>query len=328
MLNKMLNKIMRIIRKVEVVLLKFFLACGKKVTLFYYRVRDFIVPRWNVIWRTALLALLILYVIGAAVFGIRLYKQKRFEKLDLAASYFYPFPVAKAGRAIVFDHQLQQWVAASKKFASGNDMQVPDDLSRKVVEELVNYALAGQEADSLHVKLTQKDIDDKFNLSIEGIGSREQAVDFLKQMYGLSLGQFKRMITPMIISEEVRNEKFVHVKAKHILIKDQSKAQDILNKIRSGGNFEDLAKDNSEDQGSKDQGGSLAGGEYIYRDSGLVPEVEDALFKLKKGEVSDLVKSQYGYHILKVEDRQGEIDMKMADWFESLKKKYPVKILI
>jgi parvulin-like peptidyl-prolyl isomerase len=324
----MLDKIMRIIRRVEVALLKFFLACGRGVALFYRRVRGFIVPRWNVIWRTALAALVILYVIGAVVFGIRLYKQKRFERIDLAASCIYPFPVAKAGRAIVFDHQLQQWVVASKKFASENDMQVPGDLPQKVIEELVNYALAGQEADQLHVKLTQKDINDEFNLSIEGIGSREQAVDFLKQMYGLSLEQFKRMITPMIIAEKVRDDKFVHVQARHILIKDQSKAQDILNKIRGGGNFEDLAKDNSEDQGSKDQGGLLAGGEYIYRDSGLVPEVEDALFKMKKGEVSDLVQSQYGFHILKVEDRQGEIDMTMADWFESLKKKYPVKTLI
>jgi foldase protein PrsA len=236
--------------------------------------------------------------------------------------------VANAGRGFVFNHQLQLWVSSSKNFAGKNQMEVPTDLDKSVLKELADYLVVSQEANRLKVGLSDKEITEKFDLTIEGIGSKDQAVDFLKQMYGLSMNQFKRMITPMILVEKVKEEKFTKVKVRHILIKDENKAKDIAKKAKEGGNFEDLAKENSEDQTSKDKGGLIAEGEYLFRDSGLVTEFEEAMFKMKPGEISDPVKSEYGYHIIKLEDKKGEIDLKYADWLEALKKKHPVRMWI
>ncbi|MCX6809576.1 MAG: peptidylprolyl isomerase [Candidatus Berkelbacteria bacterium] len=313
-----------IVRRTEIGFLKFFLIVGRFFASLYYRVKRKVGPNWRSYLKTTLMAIVILYVIGAVVFGVRLYKQKRFEKIDLIASYVYPFPVAHAGRSFVFDRQLQIWVNSSKKFATKNGVEAPPDLAPKILTELTNYALSSQEADLLNVKLTQKDIDEKFDLSIEGIGSRDQAADFIKQNYGLSLNQFKRMITPMVLVEKLRDEQFVSIKARHILVKDEGKSKELLQKIKDGAKFEDVAKDNSEDQNSKDAGGLLAGGEFLFRDSGLIAEVEDALFKLKAGEISEPVKSEFGWHILKAEERKGTIDLKMDDWLKSLQGKYPV----
>ena len=79
----------------------------------------------------------------------------------------------------------------------------------------------------------------------------------------------------------------------------RKKAEDVLKKAKSGANFGDLAKQNSEDT-TKDKGGDL---DWIVRGQ-TVPEFEQAAFSLPIGSVSDLVKTQYGFHIVKVMDRQ------------------------
>jgi peptidyl-prolyl cis-trans isomerase D len=79
----------------------------------------------------------------------------------------------------------------------------------------------------------------------------------------------------------------------------KKKAEDVLSKAKHGGNFADLAKQYSEDT-SKDKGGDL---DWIVRGQ-TVPEFEAAAFSLPKGAISDLVKTQYGFHIIEVIDRQ------------------------
>ena len=79
----------------------------------------------------------------------------------------------------------------------------------------------------------------------------------------------------------------------------KKKAEDVLNKAKHGGNFADLAKQYSEDT-TKDKEGDLG---WIVRGQ-TVPEFEAAAFSLPKGSISDLVKTQYGFHIIQVIDRE------------------------
>ena len=107
------------------------------------------------------------------------------------------------------------------------------------------------------------------------------------------------------------------VKVSHILIKTplpgpdgkvdekgvtdaQHRAEDLLKQLKSGAKFEDLAKKYSEDPGSAKENGSLG---WIGRGR-TVPEFEKAAFSLPKGQISDLVKSSYGFHIIRVDDKQ------------------------
>jgi peptidyl-prolyl cis-trans isomerase D len=98
------------------------------------------------------------------------------------------------------------------------------------------------------------------------------------------------------------------VKVRHILLKTtekpaseepkiRAKAEDLLKQIKAGGNFSELAKKNSEDTGSAQNGGELP--DWVTKGQ-MVPEFEQAAFTLKPGTTSDLVKTQYGYHIVQV----------------------------
>jgi peptidyl-prolyl cis-trans isomerase D len=101
------------------------------------------------------------------------------------------------------------------------------------------------------------------------------------------------------------------VKARHILIKTmdkpaaeaaaaEKKANDLLKQIRGGGDFAELAKTNSEDTGSAVKGGDL---DWVVRGQ-TVPEFEKTLFALKPNEVSGVVKTQYGFHIIQALEKE------------------------
>lgn len=90
------------------------------------------------------------------------------------------------------------------------------------------------------------------------------------------------------------------VKAAHILVEDEAKAKDLADKIAKGGDFAALAKEHSKDPGSKDQGGDLG----FFGRGQMVPEFEKAAFETEKGKVSAPVKSAFGWHIVKVEDKR------------------------
>ncbi len=112
------------------------------------------------------------------------------------------------------------------------------------------------------------------------------------------------------------------VKVRHILIPvaqgadaktdaaAKAKAQDLLNKIRAGGDFAALAKANSGDPGSKDSGGELG---YVKADGQMVPAFQTAAMALKAGQTSDLVRTNFGYHIIQAEARDEAHDKPLSE---------------
>jgi peptidyl-prolyl cis-trans isomerase D len=132
-------------------------------------------------------------------------------------------------------------------------------------------------------------------------------VNQVRQGLQISDDQLKAQYQQNIQQYQVPNR--VHVE--HILLMTVSKtdaevdeikkkAEGILSQAKKGSNFEDLAKKYSEDPGTKDKGGDLG---WIVQGQ-TVAEFEKAAFSLPKGAISDLVKTQYGFHILKIMDKE------------------------
>jgi peptidyl-prolyl cis-trans isomerase D len=120
--------------------------------------------------------------------------------------------------------------------------------------------------------------------------------DMLKQQYMANIQQYQ---VPNRV--HVQHILFMTVGKTDAEVEEiKKRAEDVLKQVKKGGKFEDLAKKYSEDPGSKDKGGDLS---WITQGQ-TVPEFEKTAFSLAPGQVSDLVKTQYGFHIIKVLEKE------------------------
>ena len=110
------------------------------------------------------------------------------------------------------------------------------------------------------------------------------------------------------------------VSARHILVETEEQAKELKAKLDKGADFAQLAKENSKDPGSKDDGGNLG----YFGHGQMVPQFEEVVFKLKKGEVSDPVKTQFGWHLVKLEDSR----TKQPPAFEIVKDRIAQSLLL
>jgi peptidyl-prolyl cis-trans isomerase C len=103
------------------------------------------------------------------------------------------------------------------------------------------------------------------------------------------------------------------VQARHILVEEEAKAKEIAEKLAKGGDFAALAKEFSKDPGSKENGGDLG----YFGKGQMVPEFEAAAFVLEKGKISAPVKSNFGWHVIRLEDKR----LRQPPPFEGLKER-------
>lgn len=105
------------------------------------------------------------------------------------------------------------------------------------------------------------------------------------------------------------------VRARHILVKTEKEAQDVLAKLKGGADFEKLAREISIDPSAKTNGGDL---EYFTKGQ-MVQEFSEAAFKLDKNQISQPVKTQFGFHVIKVEDKRSKPVPKYEDVKDQIK---------
>lgn len=110
-------------------------------------------------------------------------------------------------------------------------------------------------------------------------------------------------------------EKFTKVKASHILVDTEDEAKKIIERLNAGEKFEDLAKELSKDPSVAANGGDLG----FFGKGRMVPEFEEFCFSAKVGDVSEPVKTDYGYHVIKVTDKMDDLESAKAEIESTLK---------
>ena len=187
----------------------------------------------------------------------------------------------------------------------------------KVLSE--KYKVTDKELEK-RVEEIKEELGDNFEMALAQYGYEDE--DDFKEQMKLPLMQEKAAIKDIKVTEEEMKEYYENIKpeihARHILVEDEKTAKDLKSKIDAGESFEELAKQNSTDEGSKANGGDLG----WFGSGQMVAEFEEAAYALEVGTVSEPVQSEYGYHIIEV------LEKKEKKSYEDMKEdiEYEVKV--
>lgn len=161
---------------------------------------------------------------------------------------------------------------------------------------LDKYEVSDEEAKK-QVDAAKEQMGDKFKVALEQVGLKNE--DELKEKMKPEIA-LEKAIRATVTDKDVKDNHKPEMKVSHILVKDEKTAKEVKEKINNGEDFTALAKQYSEDTGSKEQGGEIAG----FAPGQTVKEFEEAAYKLDAGQVSEPIKTSFGYHIIKVTDKK------------------------
>lgn len=197
-----------------------------------------------------------------------------------------------------------------------------NEISRIVLDQLIEQRLILQEARRRGALATDAQVDEAL-AEIQANFPSEAEFQFALDQRGLTLNDLRdrlrtnitvqnlqgRVSKATVSDEEIQKfyqgnrkdfDQPEQVRVRHILVETEAEARFVLARLNRGEKFQDLAKTLSKDPGSREQSGDLG---FIGRGQ-LVPEFERVAFTLQPGQVSDVVKTQFGFHIIQMIERK------------------------
>ncbi len=181
------------------------------------------------------------------------------------------------------------------------------ELQQNVLDRLISQELLRQSAEAEGLTPTEDEVQAEVEAAKAQILEQEDFADFdeFLESSGLTEADIETLIRGGMIHEKMLDahggpKEIEQVHARHILVETEEEGDVVLAKLEEGEDFADLAVEYSMDTGSKDGGGDLG---WFPRGM-MVAEFEEAAFGLEIGETSELVKTQFGYHVIEVLEKE------------------------
>jgi len=247
--------------------------------------------------------------------------------------------VAVVDNEIILQSELdfQTGIFASQRQLDPNTPGLKEQLLNSMIEEKLIYA----QADLDSITVTEDDINQRIDYQINSFVQQYGSIANIEKIYGMSIDRIKRElrdeVRKSLMSQRLQEKNFGKVQASRREIEEffntykdsigtipekvtifhifqnpkaseklkkifYDKALSLLDSIKAGADFSELAKNNSDDPGSAAQGGDLG----FVKKGVFYPEFEEAAFKLNVGELSGVVESPVGFHIIQLLEKRGE----------------------
>lgn len=275
--------------------------------------RKYIYPLQHSRHRIVTISIVIFVLAVVAFFSYTLLALYRFHATSTfmyRVTQVIPFPVAKAGPSYVayenylfevrrYSHyyQTQQEVDFSTKAGKSQ----LEDFQKRALEGVINDAYVKQLAKKNNVSVSRADVNGQIALlrNQNRLGGSDQVFeDVLKEFWGWSVDDFRRELSKQLLAQKVVSK---------LDTEAHTRADTYVSQLRGGADFAELAKQNSEDQTTKANGGEY--GVTIEKSNrDIQPKVLDELFKLQLGQTSGVIETPTGLEIVKViENNNGKI---------------------
>lgn len=292
-------------------------------------------PKGEIKFKTIVLSILALIFVTLVFLSVAIYgldwKNSWINKLEKVV----PFPAAVVGqRKIISLADFSQNSQSVRQFYENQDFSkiglrvdfnTSDGQKRlkirekevlgKMIEDQAILILAQKEG----IIVTSKDLEDNVDKKLEEYGNRESVKGELQRLYGWTIEDFKeKIVAPALYREKlakVYEEKYQNNEA------SQKKIEEAKNLItKSQKSFSEVVSQFSEGS-TAETGGELG---WFKKDQ-IIPEIADKIFSLKKGEMSPVLESPLGFHIVEMEERknEGETELVRIRQIFSAKKTFP-----
>jgi len=258
---------------------------------------------------------LVIYIILLIVFvvclflasGMLAYKYGTDNAYLKMVTKLVPYPAATVNGDVITLSQYNEEVDLIKNLVLIQQGQISEDVDKQinsdVMDKLIHDRIIRQLAKKFKIKLTDEDIENEKNKIVEESGiSREELEQKIQELYNWDFDTFfYKIVITSVYQEKVRE---AYTNSEDVQKETEKTARDILKLIQKGEqSFQDIAKEHSQDTQIAELGGDLG---WMSRDD-MPEEIAEVAFNLEKGDVSDLIKTEFGYHIIKIEDtRDGE----------------------
>lgn len=260
-----------------------------------------------------LAGLILVFILISVIFGIGLYKYSWNDPVTNKIIKIIPYPAVlvnyKPLSYFKFRDDLGTLTHYYKKQEelSGGATKMPsaEEIKNSVLDRMINNEILEEVARQYGISVGDDEIEKEFGKVMAEAGSEADVENILEDLYQWKPEDFKeKVLEPFLFQQKLSEAVLADPALNRVARK---KAEEVLKLVKAGKeSFEDLAKKYSDDPGSAPQGGDLG----FFGRGVMIKEFEDAAFSLEPGKSSDLIKTKYGYHIIKVEEKKTDEDSK------------------
>ncbi len=261
---------------------------------------------------------MLIYILGGIWHGFLLYKAKRTDGPVVWMARVYPLPIARINQSFIFPSGFFTLVASAQKYRQVDQNAVPDEqaVRSQILATLVNEKIMFNEARERDVLVSAEEAREFYSQLAEDNGGKEAFSEVLRKLYGLTEEQFILLrVRAAVQQKKLEESAFTRVKVRVIVHTNEGHLRNVIGELNSGKDFGELARINSQDQKTRENGGDLG---FVDRQTiaqSYGDEVENALFAGKSADVVGPVKTKDGPFVLfRIEQISGSINARFETW--------------